>query len=319
MKTAVVPLPTPRPSASDAAVDAEARSAPAAAERSGTLRDYLALTKPRIVTLVLATVMVGYLLGGRGASNPLYLALTLLGTGLVAAGGSVWNQVLEHRRDALMRRTSRRPIPDGRVSPARAGLFGAILAVLGLLLLAAGPHPAASAIAAATFVLYGWVYTYAKPWTTMNTAIGAAPGALPPVIGWVAATGRWGPEAWSLFLILFLWQFPHFLAIAWIHRADYRKAGLKMLPTLDPLGRLTGRQAAGHALALVPAGLLPSLVGLAGPIYCAGALLLGLWYLAAAARFWQDVRDETARRLLRVSILHLPLILLLLLIDPLPV
>src|SRR5262249_49401008 len=153
----------------------------------------------------------------------------------------------------------------------------------GVLLLGAGPL--AAAIALATWVLYLGVYTPLKPWTTLNTAIGAVPGALPPLIGWGAATGRLGAEAWALFLIVFLWQFPHFLAIAWIHREDYRRAGFRMLPAHDTRGRMTGCQAVSYALALVPAGLLPAIVGLAGPLYFAGALLLGLFYLGAAARF----------------------------------
>ena len=146
-------------------------------------------------------------------------------------------------------------------------------------------------MAALTFVLYAFVYTWLKPVTTLNTAVGAVPGALPPVIGWAAATGELGIEAWALFLIVFLWQFPHFLAIAWIHREDYARGGHRMLPCVDPLGVLTGRQAAGHALVLVPVGLLPVAIGLAGPVYFLGALALGLYYLAGAVRFWQDVYE----------------------------
>src|SRR5262249_14599170 len=152
--------------------------------------------------------------------------------------------------------------------------------------LAVGANVTAAAVAILTFVLYVFVYTPLKPRTTLNTAIGAVPGALPPVIGWAAATGRLGIEAWALFLIVFLLQFPHFLAIAWIHRADYAKAGHKMLPTVDPRGLITGRQAASYALALVPAGLLPATVGLAGPFYFTGALVMGLYYLAYSVRFW---------------------------------
>jgi heme o synthase len=163
-----------------------------------------------------------------------------------------------------------------------------------------------------------FVYTPLKPVTTLNTAVGAIPGALPPVIGWAAATGRLGAEAWAMFLIVFLWQFPHFLAIAWIYREDYARGGHRMLPAVDPLGVMTGRQAAFHALALVPAGLMPSVVGLAGGYYFAGALLLGLFYLVYSVRFWSDVSDVSARRLLRASFLYLPAILALLLMNPLP-
>jgi protoheme IX farnesyltransferase len=282
------------------------------------LAAYVELTKPRIAAMVLITVAVGYLMGARGGADPRTLTLTLLGTGLVAAGASAWNQYLERARDGRMRRTAGRPLPSGRLAPAEAAWFGTALTIAGSALLAIGPHPLAAAVALVTFALYAFVYTPLKPRTTLNTAIGAVPGALPPVIGWAAATGRLGVEAWALFLIVFLWQFPHFLAIAWIHRDDYARAGHRMLPGVDPAGSITGRQAAGYALALVPAGLLPAVVGLAGPVYFAGALGLGLFYLAAAGRFWSAVGDATARRLLRASFVYLPSVLLLLLLNPLP-
>ena len=169
-----------------------------------------------------------------------------------------------------------------------------------------------------TFVLYVFVYTPLKTRTTLNTVIGAVPGALPPVIGWGAATGRLGVEAWALFLIVFLWQFPHFLAIAWIYRDDYQRAGFRMLTVGDAGARMTGCQAVSYALALVPAGLLPATVGLAGPVYFAGALFLGLLYLVEAARFWREASDRRARRLLRASFVYLPAILILLLLNPVP-
>lgn len=285
---------------------------------SAIARDFLALAKPRIVFLVLVTVAVGYLLGARGASHPLGLTLALVGTGLVAGGASAWNQYLERDRDRKMRRTQRRPLPAGRVEPLHAALFGSALTIAGLAVLAAGPHPVSALVALATFVLYSFLYTWLKGFTTLNTAVGAIPGALPPVIGWTAATGQFGLEALSLFLIMFLWQFPHFLAIAWIHRDDYRRAGVHMLPHHDPCGILTARQSAWHALVLIPASLLPTAIGLAGPVYFAGALLLGAWYLLSAVQFWRNVSDATARRMLRVSFLYLPVVLLLLVLDPLP-
>ena len=317
-------------------------TAPAWTGRRERAADFVALTKPRIAVMVLVTVAVGFLLGDRGASTtsaltgagstptrlavlfryletpPWPLLLTLVGTGLVAAGASAWNQYLERSRDARMRRTADRPLPSGRLAPGEAAWFGTALAVVGLALLGLGTNAVAVAVAAATFVLYAFVYTPLKPLTTLNTAIGAVPGALPPVIGWAAATGRLGVEAWALFLIVFLWQFPHFLAIAWIHRADYARAGHRMLPTVDPDGAITGRQAAGYALALVPAGLLPAVIGLAGPWYFAGALAFGLFYLVGAVRFWADVSDATARKLLGASFLYLPAVLLILVLNPLP-
>jgi protoheme IX farnesyltransferase len=236
---------------------------------------------------------------------------------LVAASASAWNQVIERRRDAHMRRTARRPLPSGRLDPVPAGLFASTLGLLGVGLLVAFVNLSATAVALATFVLYVAVYTPSKSRTTLNTAIGAVPGALPPVIGWAGATGGVGPEGWALFLIMFLWQFPHFLAIAWIYRDDYSRAGHKMLPSVDPTGAMTGLQAMLYALVLVPVGLLPSVVGLAGPVYFAGALVLGLYYFAKAMRFWLDVNDRTARGLMRASFLYLPLILVLLLANPL--
>jgi heme o synthase len=281
------------------------------------LAAYLSLTKPRLVLMVLVTVAVGYLLGARGRAHPSTLALTLLGTALVAGGAGALNQWLERSRDGLMRRTAGRALPSGRLSVREAVAFGVLLGLGGTLLLVLGANLLAATVALVTFLLYVLVYTPLKPLTSLNTVIGAVPGALPPVIGWGAATGRLGIEAWALFLIVFLWQFPHFLAIAWIYRDDYRRAGFRMLTARDFRGRRTGSQAVSYALALIPAALLPATVGLAGPLYFAGALILGLIYLGAAARFWMEASDLMARRLLRTSFVYLPAILLLLLLNPL--
>jgi protoheme IX farnesyltransferase len=278
------------------------------------LAAYLSLTKPRLVLLVLVTVAVGFQLGARGRAHPAALAVTLLGTALVAGGAGALNQWLERGRDALMRRTAHRALPSGRLSPREALSFGVCLGVVGTLVLLLGAGMLAAAVALATLLLYVLVYTPLKPLTSLNTVVGAVPGALPPLIGWGAATGRLGIEAWALFLIVFLWQFPHFLAIAWIYRDDYRRAGFRMLTAGDAHGRMTGCQAVSYALALIPAGLLPATIGLAGPLYFPGALVLGLVYLGAAARFWLDACDFRARRLLRASFVYLPAILLLLLL-----
>jgi protoheme IX farnesyltransferase len=282
------------------------------------LASYLSLTKPRLVLLVLMTVAVGFLLAARGRANPSRLGATLLGTALVAGGASALNQWLERTRDSLMRRTASRALPSGRLSPVEAVVFGVLLGALGTMVLLLGANLLAALVALATFVLYVLVYTPLKPLTTLNTVVGAVPGALPPLIGWGAATGRLGIEAGALFLIVFLWQFPHFLAIAWIYREDYRRAGFRMLTERDVRGRITGSQAVSYALALVPAGLLPATVGLAGPLYFAGALVLGLVYLGEATWFWRDASDVRARRLLRASFVYLPTILLLLLLNPVP-
>jgi len=282
----------------------------------GRLASFVALTKPRITLMVLITVTVGFLLGAHGQIVASTLLWTMLGTGAVAAGASVWNQVIERDRDARMKRTSARPIPTGRVGVVEAAIFGTLLAVAGVATLALVANGKAAAVAAATFLLYVLVYTPLKPITTLNTAVGAIPGALPPVIGWAAATDRLGLEPFALFLIVFLWQFPHFLAIAWMYREDYARGGHKMLPNVDPDGSMTGRQALWHAVELVPAGLLPWAIHLGGHVYFVGALALGLFYLYFAARFWWDVNDRSARRLLRASVLYLPAILLLLLLNP---
>jgi len=279
---------------------------------------YVSLTKPRIVVMVLVTVGVGFLLGARGSAHPATLSLTLLGTALVAGGASTLNQWMERARDARMRRTANRALPRGRLGAVEAASFGVGLGLAGTAILLWGANWLAAAVAVSTLLLYVFVYTPLKPWTTLNTAIGAIPGALPPVIGWAAATETLGIEAFSLFLIVFLWQFPHFLAIAWIYREDYARGGLKMLPGADPQGALTGRQATIYALALIPAGLLPATIGLAGPVYFVGALVLGLLYLVVAIQFWTGVSESTARRLLRMSFFYLPLVLLLLVLNPLP-
>jgi heme o synthase len=288
---------------------------------AGRVVAYASLTKPRLVLLVLATVAAGYFLGLRWESRPvtiMTLGATLLGTALVAGGAGALNQWLERDRDAGMRRTANRALPSGRITPREALLFGGLLVAAGTGILLPGAGSLAAAVAFLTFVLYVFVYTPLKTRTTLNTSVGAIPGALPPLIGWAAAAGRLGPEAWSLFLIVFLWQFPHFLAIAWIYREDYRRAGFRMLTTQDARGRKTGCQAFSYALVLVPAGVLPAIIGLAGPVYSVGALLLGLVYLVDAGRFWLSSTDARARRLLYSSFLYLPAILVLLLVNPMP-
>jgi protoheme IX farnesyltransferase len=282
---------------------------------------YLSLTKPRLVLMVLVTVAVGFLLGARGSGRETTLGAlgaTLAGSALVAGGAGALNQWLERSRDARMRRTANRALPSGRLTAAQALAFGGLLALVGTALLFFSVNALAAATALVTLVLYVAVYTPLKAVTTLNTVIGAVPGALPPLIGWGAATGTLGREAWTLFLIVFLWQFPHFLAIAWIYREDYARAGFRMLSGRDDHGTMTGCQAVCYALALVPAGLLPALVGLAGPVYFAGALFLGLLYLGDAIGFWLHSSDARARRLLLMSFVYLPAVLLLMLLNPVP-
>jgi protoheme IX farnesyltransferase len=278
--------------------------------------DYVELTKPRVAVLVLFTVAAGALLASHGMPNWLLLFHTLAGTALVAAGAAALNQYLERHSDVHMHRTENRPLPAGRLQPAEVLVFGAALGAAGVTYLAlALPRPLAAAVAALTFLSYVFVYTPLKRVTTLNTLIGAVPGALPPVIGWTAVRGSVGPEVVALFVIVFLWQVPHFLAIAWIYRDDYARAGLRMLPGLDPEGGITGRQMVAYCLALIPASLLPAVLGHAGLLYLAGAVVLGAGFLASALKFTRKSTVGQARRVLRASLIYLPALLALLLID----
>jgi protoheme IX farnesyltransferase len=321
MKTAVpvepeiAPLVALEPPAPPAAPAAEPASRATAAAPS-RLTDYLELTKPRIAVMALFTVAIGYLLGAGPDAQALALLHTLLGAGLVAAGGSALNQFLERKSDARMRRTANRPLPAGRLHPAEAFAFGVVLAVAGVVYLALTvPLPAVIA-AALTGFLYVAVYTPLKRVTVWNTVVGAVPGALPPVIGWCAARGWDAPAgAASLFLVLFLWQLPHFLAIAWMYRADYERGGMRMLPIADPTGDRTAAAMVVTAALLVPAGLWPTLAGIAGAAYTAGAAVLGVMFAVQAMLFRECRTDRNARKVLRASLLYLPGVLGLLLLD----
>jgi len=290
--------------------------AAAAAVRS-RLADYLELTKPKIGAMALVTVAVGFLLGAAPRPSGELLVQTLIGTALVAAGGSALNHWLERRADAEMRRTRSRPLPAGRMGGAEVFAFGATLAAVGVAYLAvAVPHPAAAAAAAATCVLYVAVYTPLKRVTAWNTVVGAVPGALPPVIGWCAARGTLTAEAGALFLILFVWQLPHFFSIAWLHRHDYARGGMKMLPVVDrPDGRRTGWATAATAALLLAAGVTPYLCGAAGVWFLAGSAAAGVWFLARAVRFALARNDRTARSVLRGSLVYLLAVMMLLVLD----
>jgi protoheme IX farnesyltransferase len=269
-----------------------------------------------VAVLVLFTVAGGALLAG-GRQVPLLVLLhTVLGTALVAAGASALNQWLERDSDGRMRRTENRPLPAGRLQPLEVLLFGSLLGLGGVSYLALTlTQPWAALVAALTFALYVGVYTPLKTRTPLNTLVGAVPGALPPVIGWCAVRGEVTLEAVSLFLILFLWQVPHFLAIAWIYRDEYARAGLCMLPVVDRDGRLTGQNMVSYCLVLIPASFGPALSGAAGPAYFGGALLLGLGFLASALGFRRAHSPRRARLVLRASLLYLPGLFALLLLD----
>lgn len=277
--------------------------------------DYLTLTKPRIAVLALVTVTAGYFLGSQDAWRFWPLVHALFGIALVAAGSSALNQYFERETDARMDRTLNRPLPAGRMHPLEALVFGIVTGIGGSVYLAVQVNVLTAALAGATCVLYSFVYTPLKRQTSFCTAIGAIPGALPPVLGWAAAGGELDAGAFGLFAILFLWQFPHFLAIAWIYRDDYARAGLKMLPALGQAPRLTGVMAVAYALALLPLSLYPSISGLAGGAYALAALFLGVMYLFAAAGFAMAESRRTARRLLLTSLLYLPVLLLTLVWD----
>jgi len=275
------------------------------------LSDLIELVKPRITLMVLITTAAGFWLGAPSI-EPLAFWSTLLGTALIAAGASCLNQVFEVRTDALMNRTRQRPLPAGRMERRHAAAFGVLISIAGAVLLAAAANRLTAELGILTLLLYVVVYTPLKRVNSLCTVIGAVPGAIPPMMGWTAATNQLSIEAWVLFGILFLWQMPHFLAIAWIYREDYQKGLQPMLPVRDAGGSATARQMLLYSLALLPVSLLPSILGMSTPTYFWGALILGLIFLGSAT-YTAYVRDEKAARiLLRVSVLYLPLVLLLL-------
>ena len=286
-------------------------------ERLGSvvLRDYLELTKPRITTLVLVTAAAGFFLGGGAAFDLLLFLNAIVGIALVAAGTSAMNQVLERDVDALMVRTRGRPIPSGRIAAIPAAVFSGLLAGGGVAYLAVTVNILTAVLAAVCFVLYAFVYTPLKRVHSLSTVVGAIPGALPILGGWTAASGELGAGGWALFTIMFLWQLPHFLALAWLLRDDYSAAGLQMLTVGDKEGLQTRHQTLIYTLALLPVSLVPSILGLTGSVYFGGAILLGAGFIWCAARFSWRISTQRAQRLFRYSILYLPLLLIVLVLD----
>jgi len=288
---------------------------PADAKRAQRTADFVTLTKPRLNFLVLITTLGGmYIAAPDGVALPV-LFHALVGTALVAGGAAALNQVWERDTDGLMRRTRRRPIPGGRLRAVDGAWFGTLLSAAGLIELTWKVNPLASAVAAATLVSYVFVYTPLKTRTSLSTLVGAIPGALPPVIGWAAATGTISIGAIVLFGIVFLWQMPHFLAIAWLYRDDYRQARIPLLPVLEPDGRRTGQQALLYAAALWPVSLLPAVIGLADVPYSVLATLLGAGLIALSAMFARERTILSARRLFLYSIIYLPLLWTALVLD----
>jgi heme o synthase len=296
-------------------VSAEILSA-SAAEKSWSAV-FADLVKARLTTLVLLTTLVGFYLGWRGAMNFILMFHALAGTALVAAGASALNQLLEREYDAKMRRTQSRPLPSGRLQPSTVAIFGGVTSVAGLVYLALAVNLLTSVIGAVTLVSYLFIYTPLKRVTWLNTAIGAVPGALPPLMGWTAARGEITGEGWALFAILFFWQLPHFFAIAWIYKDDYAKAGFKMLPAIDPDGSRTAQQAVSNTLALLAVSLFPFIFKMAGTAYLAGAIILGAGFLWCAIQFSRQLTLTRAKQLFFASIIYLPLLLALMVWDKL--
>lgn len=274
--------------------------------------DYLELTKPRIAVLELVTLAVAALLAGIDDVGT--LAYALLGTALVAAGASAFNQWWERHSDQRMERTANRPLPAGRLTNWEVIAFGSVAAAAGVAMLAVMVNPRTAVLGFLTWFLYVMVYTPMKSRTPMNTLVGAVAGALPILMGWTAMGEPLNLKAGTLFLILFLWQFPHFMAIAWMYRRQYGEAGMKMLTVVDPSGRRAGAQAVIVALVLIPVSLVPAVLPLSGSVfvYFTGALALGVGQLLCAALFLMKLDDRSARRLLRASLIYLPALLMLL-------
>ena len=277
--------------------------------------DFVALAKPRLNFLVVASALAGYTMAGGDTSDVALLLCTLAGTGLVAGGASALNQVIERRPDGLMRRTRMRPLPDGRLQPGESLVFAIATAGAGLLILALGANLLSAVVAFTTLLTYAAIYTPLKRVSSFATVVGAIPGALPPVIGWAAARDTLSQGAWILFGIVFLWQLPHFLAIAWIYREDYARAGFPMLPVIDPDGHSTARQACVYAAALLPVSLAPTLVGMTGTTYFYGAVALTLLFLGLTLQFARTRSIPDARRLFFGSIIYLPLLWIVMIVG----
>jgi heme o synthase len=279
---------------------------------------YVALTKPDVSFLVLITTAAGYYMGARGPVNWLHMLQTVFATMLIAAGTAALNHYIERESDRYMRRTASRPLPSGVLHPAQALAFGIVLSIAGAIALYVFAGWLAAALGVATCVGYLFAYTPLKKRTVWATFVGAFPGAIPPMIGWVAATGKLDMGAWLLFGILFLWQFPHFHAIAWMYREDYARAGIQMLPVVDPEGKRTFRQIIWTAVGLIGVSLLPSVVGLAGMMYFFGALVVSLGLLQVCVWAAAQRTNVRAKWLMHATVMHIPLLLGFMVFDKIP-
>jgi protoheme IX farnesyltransferase len=297
MKTAAIDL--------HSGVTAEAVAPPNAKTRAAA---YVELTKPRITFLIVLTSAAGFCLGARGAVNYLTFTHAMIGIALLSSGIATLNQFMERDLDGLMRRTENRPLPSGRLMPFEALWFGVTLTLGAELYLALSVNVLTALMGLTVIAGYLFLYTPLKTRTTLSTAVGAFPGAMPPLMGWAAARGEVDVAAWVLFAILFLWQFPHFLAIAWMYREDYGRAGIRMLPVVEPDGRVTGQQIILYSLMLLPVSLLPAFLGISGRFYLVSALILGLLFLGSSIRAALSKSNQHARQLLLASVLYLPLL-----------
>ena len=278
---------------------------------------YYELTKPSITFMILISTALGYFIGGNGINNYQHFLLTLLGSCMISSGAGALNHFAESESDKVMYRTSLRPIPAGIISSKNAMIFGVALILIGSALLYSFINPLTCVLALITALMYLFVYTPLKKLTWLNTSIGAIPGSLPPIGGWVASTGSLDPEAWILFAILFLWQHPHFYAIALMFKDDYKKAGLKMLPVEEPDGARTNRQIIWHALLLIPVSVMPVYIKLLGMIYFWAALFLGVGYLLSGFMLAKQYSVNNARLVLKVSVFYLPILFLTIMVDKL--
>jgi protoheme IX farnesyltransferase len=278
---------------------------------------YYELTKPSITFMILVSTALGYFMGGNGISNYQHFILTLLGSCLISSGSGALNHFAESESDKIMYRTNLRPIPAGIILPENAMIFGVALIFIGSGILYFFINTLTCVLALITALMYLFIYTPLKKLTWLNTPIGAIPGAIPPIGGWVAATGSLDPEAWILFAILFLWQHPHFYAIALMFKDDYKKAGLKMLPVVEPNGSRTNRQIIWHALLLIPVSVMPVYINLLGMIYFWAALILGIGYLLSGFILAKQYSLDNARLVLKVSVFYLPILFLTIMVDKL--
>lgn len=279
------------------------------------LADFLELTKPRVTFMVVLTAIAGFYMATQSAIDLLLLLNLVVGTALVAGGTSALNQLVEIEIDRRMKRTSKRPLPAGRLAPRAALLFGVSISTAGILYLLLLVNALTSLLAAATLISYVFIYTPMKRTSPMSTVVGAIPGALPPVGGWTAVRGELSIEAGILFAILFFWQLPHFLAIAWLYREDYARGGLRVLPVIDEDGDSTSRYILSNTLALLTISLMPTLIGISGHLYFWGAILLGAGFLLSGIRVSRQRTQKNARKLLLASVVYLPCLLLLMSLD----